>query len=122
VKKQGGAIRDLLSHPSLPALPSAAHLTDHWSEYKEQLMSRRYSLDLLGDTPLCQGLTLIRDRIKKELSQKGFILPVLLMILSDGKPTDGDPLPIIAELHRMGVLTLCCYLGDQDILASKRLY
>jgi hypothetical protein len=36
-KKPGGAVRDLLAQPSLPALPSVAQLTDHWDEYKEHL-------------------------------------------------------------------------------------
>ena len=47
---------------------------------------------------------------------------MLLLIVSDGGSTDGDPLPIITELHQMEVLTLCCYLGEQDILNAKRLY
>ena len=121
-KKPGGTVRDLLAQPSLPTLPSVAQLTDHWDEYKEHLTSKRYTLDLLGTTPLCQVLATIRDRIKGELAQKAFVLPVLLLIVSDGVSTDGDPLPIIAELQEMGVLTLCCYLGEQDILNAKRLY
>jgi hypothetical protein len=35
-KKPGGAVRDLLAHPPLPALPSVAQLTEHWSSYKEE--------------------------------------------------------------------------------------
>lgn len=121
-KKPGGAVRDLLAQPSLPALPSVAQLTDHWDEYKEHLTSKKYMLDLLGNTPLCQALATIRDRIGEELAQKSFVLPVLLLIVSDGMPTDGDPLPLISELHEMGALTLCCYLGEQDILNAKQLY
>lgn len=121
-KNPGGTVRDLLAQPLLPKLPSVAQLTDHWDEYKERLTSRKYTLDLLGTTPLCQALATIRDRIKGELAQKVFVLPVLLLIVSDGVSTDGDPLPIITELHEVGVLTLCCYLGEQDILNAKRLY
>jgi hypothetical protein len=121
-KNPGGPVRDLLVQPLLPKLPSVAQLTDHWDEYKERLTSRKYTLDLLGTTPLCQALATIRDRIKGELAQKVFVLPVLLLIVSDGVSTDGDPLPIITELHELGVLTLCCYLGEQDILNAKRLY
>ncbi len=121
-KKPGGAVRDLLDHPALSKFPSAAQITDHWNEYKDHLTSRKYTPDLLGDTPMCQALTIIRDRIQEELTHKDFTLPILLLILSDGYPTDGDPFPIIEELHGMGVLTLCCFLGDQDILNAKRLY
>jgi hypothetical protein len=66
-KKPGGVVRDLLAHPSLPTLPSVAQLTDHWSNYKEFLTSKTFTLDLLGSTPLCQALTTLRDRIKAEL-------------------------------------------------------
>ncbi len=121
-KQPGGPVRDLLNHPLLSKFPSAAQITDHWNEYKDHIISRKYTPDLFGDTPMCQSLAIIRDRIKEELSCKPFTLPVLLLIVSDGNPTDGDPLPFIAELHEIGVMTLCCFLGDQDILKAKRLY
>jgi hypothetical protein len=47
---------------------------------------------------------------------------MLLLIISDGLPDDGDPLPLIEELHTMNVMTLCCYLADRDILAPRQLY
>jgi hypothetical protein len=50
-KKPGGAVRDLLDHPALSKFPSAAQITDHWNEYKDHLTSRKYTPDLLGDTP-----------------------------------------------------------------------
>lgn len=121
-KEPGGAVRDLLNHPTLSRFPSAAQITNHWTEYKDHITSKKYGPDLFGDTPMCQALGIIRDRIKEELISQSFTLPVLLLIVSDGNSTDGDPLPIIEELHEMGVLTLCCFLGDQDILNAKRLY
>jgi hypothetical protein len=102
--------------------PSAAQITDHWDDYKDHIISRKYTLDVLGDTPMCRAIAIIRDRIQEELTLKDFTLPILLLLISDGNPTDGDPLPIIEELHKMGVLTLGCYLGNQDILNAKRLY
>ena len=121
-KKPGGAVRDLLDHPSLTRFPSAAQITDHWDEYRDHIISRKYTLDVLGDTPMCRALAIIRDRIQEELTLKDFTLPILLLIISDGNPTDGDPLPLIEELHKIGVLTLGCYLGNQDILNAKTLY
>jgi len=122
-KTHGGAIRDLLAHPSLTSLPSALELSEHWNDYKNHLLSMRaYTGDLFGGTPMCQALCLIRDRIKDVSAHKAFTFPILLLIISDGLPEDGDPLPLIDELHDMNVMTLCCYLADKDVLAPRQLY
>lgn len=122
-KIPGGPVRDLLAHPSLPSLPSASDLSENWPFYKERLLSLvEYTGDLFGTTPLCQALKAIRDRIKEEVKQRNFTKPILLLIISDGLADDGDPLPVITELHTLGVLTLCCYLADKDILAPRQLY
>lgn len=122
-KAPGGPVRDLLAHQLLPSLPSASDLSENWPSYKERLLSLvEYTGDLFGTTPLCQALKAMRDRIKEEVKQRNFTKPILLLIISDGLADDGDPLPIIAELHTLGVLTLCCYLADKDILAPRQLY
>ncbi len=122
-KTRGGAVRDLLAHPSLTSLPSAIELSEHWNDYKDHLLTMRaYTGDLFGSTPMCQALTTIRDRISAECKQRSFTFPMLLLIISDGLPDDGDPLPLIEELHTMNVMTLCCYLADRDILAPRQLY
>jgi hypothetical protein len=123
-KKPGGSVRDLLAHPSLPSLPSASDLSEHWNDYKNHLMTQReYTGDLFGSTPTRQALIMIRNRIREEYKKKAFTLPTLLLIISDGLADDGEnPLPIIKELHSMGVITLSCYLADKDILASRQLY
>lgn len=122
-KTRGGAIRDLLAHPSLTSLPSALELSEHWNDYKNHLLSMKaYTGDLFGGTPMCQALRLIRDRLKDVSANKAFTYPILLLIISDGLPEDGDPLPLIDELHAMNVTTLCCYLADQDVLAPRQLY
>ncbi len=122
-KSPGGAVRDLLAHPSLTSLPSATELSEHWNDYKNHLLSMKaYTGDLFGSTPMCQALTTIRDRISAECNQRSFTFPVLLLIISDGLSDDGDPLPLIEELHTMNVMTLCCYLADRDVLAPRQLY
>jgi|GEM_PF-2088042 hypothetical protein len=122
-KEPGGRVRDLLAHPQLTSFPSASELSDHWNDYKNNLLSyKRYTGDLFGSTPLCEALITIRERIKSLLAQKEFTMPILLFILSDGLPDDGDPLPLTEELHTMNVLTLCCYMANKDVLATKRMY
>lgn len=122
-KTPGGAVRDLLAHPTLPALPSAAQLSESWKDYQNHLLSwKAYTGDLFGSTPLCQALRTMRDRIREEGSRRNFTFPILLLIISDGLIDEGDPLPLIEELHAMGVMTLCCYLAERDVLASRTLY
>lgn len=122
-KTPGGAVRDLLAHPTLSSLPSAAELSEHWKDYQNHLLSwKAYTGDLFGMTPMCQALSVIRDRLKEVCSHKSFTFPILLLIISDGLPDDGDPLPLIEELHTMGVMTLCCYLAERDVLAPRKLY
>jgi len=122
-KTPGGAVRDLLAHPTLSSLPSAAELSEHWKNYQNHLLSwKAYTGDLFGMTPMCQALGVIRDRIKEECLRKSFTFPILLLIISDGLPDDGNPLPLIQELHAMGVMTLCCYLAERDVLAPRKLY
>lgn len=122
-KTPGGAVRDLLAHPLLPSLPSALDLSEHWNAYKAHLLSmKEYTGDLFGLSPLCQALKVMRDRVKEERKQHNFTLPILLLIISDGLADDGDPLPLIAELHSLDVMTLSCYLADKDVLAPRQLY
>lgn len=123
-KTPGGPVRDLFAHPVLPSLPSASELSDHWKAYQNNILSqKKYTGDLFGSTPTRQALLVIRDRIQKECKKRPFTFPVLLLIISDGLPDEHeDPLPLIDELHAMGVLTLCCYLADKDILAPRQLY
>lgn len=42
-----------------------------------------------------------------------------LFIVSDGKSTDGDPLPAVEFLKRWGVTVFSCYITNQDITASR---
>ncbi|HEU5377592.1 MAG TPA: TIR domain-containing protein [Ktedonobacteraceae bacterium] len=123
-KKPGGAVRDLLAHPTLTSLPSTADLDLYWNEYKKHLLSQKeYTGDLFGSTPLRQALVTIRNRIREECKKRSFTLPMLLLLISDGLADEGEnPLPIIKDLHAMGVVTLSCYLASKDILASQKLY
>ncbi|HLI87659.1 MAG TPA: hypothetical protein VKV37_03145 [Ktedonobacteraceae bacterium] len=119
-----GPVRDLLAHPSLPALPSASDLYEQREAYREHLFSaREFTLDLFGSSPMRRALARMRDRIKEECGRRTFTHPILLTIVSDGVSGDGDPLDIVADLqNNLGVMTICCYLGKEDVLAPRRLY
>ncbi|BCJ73811.1 hypothetical protein CS0771_33550 [Catellatospora sp. IY07-71] len=76
---------------------------------------------IYGDTPMCAALRQIRDRFVRELERTPTerTAPILLLV-SDGEPTDGDPEPIADEIRDLGVAIVSCYLTNVD-LASPRL-
>lgn len=78
-KKPGGAVRNLLAHPTLTSFPSPADLNLYWDNYKRHLLSRKeYTGDIFGTTPLRQALVTIRNRIREESRKRVFTLPMLL--------------------------------------------
>jgi hypothetical protein len=46
----------------------------------------------------------------------------LLLLFSDGIPTDGDPIPLSDELKKMNVIIVTCFLTDKDIQSPRTLY
>ena len=46
----------------------------------------------------------------------------ILFILSDGEPTDGNPLPVIESLKSLGVVVISCFVTEQDIANPRVLF
>ena len=78
---------------------------------------------IFGNTPMCQALRRINTRFTKEMKQgaNGGTMPVLLLI-SDGEPTDGDPEPLAKELQELGVTIIGCYITSHDIGTPRTLF
>lgn len=78
---------------------------------------------IFGSTPMCEAMRRIMNRFKMELKNRAdqSPLPVLLLV-SDGDPTDGDPEPLAEQLGHLGVITICCYITDQDLVAPRTLF
>jgi hypothetical protein len=75
---------------------------------------------IYGNTPMRTALTAVRDRFARELGK----VPeanALLLLVSDGEPTDGDPEPVAAEIRDMGVTIVSCYLTNFDLASPKRM-
>lgn len=45
----------------------------------------------------------------------------ILVIVSDGHSTDGDPRPIVARMRNAGVLVVCCYVTCGDVVNPRTL-
>ena len=47
---------------------------------------------------------------------------MVLFLLSDGEPTDGNPLSIVREIKEMGVSIICCLIDNKDIIDPQILF
>lgn len=75
---------------------------------------------IYGDTPMRTALTAVRDRFAREF-EKVSDVNALLLLVSDGDPTDGDPEPVAAQIRDMGVTIVSCYLTNFDLASPKRM-
>lgn len=74
---------------------------------------------IYGDTPMkalaCEVLERFERTPPLENEDRVFLL------LSDGEPTDDDPLPILVQLRERGVTVITCYVTDVDVANPKLL-
>ena len=73
---------------------------------------------IYGKTPMCYAMNGALDIFR----QASVNTAKVLFILSDGRATDGDPLPIAKKLRTLGVYIVTCYLTSDNIDNSKRLF
>lgn len=73
---------------------------------------------IYGSTPMCKAL----DDATAVFEERKNTNPKILFILSDGKSTDGDPLPFARKLHDSGVTMVTCFLTSDKIQNPRRLF
>jgi hypothetical protein len=69
---------------------------------------------IYGNTPMCAALRETHKRFRREMV-KAPGRPLTLLIVSDGYPTDGDPIPIADAIRSMGVDIIACLVTDRDM-------
>ena len=77
---------------------------------------------IFGNTPMREGLTEVAKRFERELKTRDKYTAPILFILSDGEPTDGNPLPIIESLRSLGVIIISCFVTEQNIANPRVLF
>ena len=81
---------------------------------------------IFGKTPMCSVLRAIGKRFAEELEKReyaGHNLTKILCLVSDGLPTDGDPLPIAKQLQSQHQLQIvACYITNQNIAPSRTIF
>jgi hypothetical protein len=116
-------VRDLLELPGeeTSTVPIDV-LSNRWSEYRDNVESM--ALEMFGDTPMAAGLSEAGERFGREVNQAPYDQTVLFL-LSDGQPTDASFDEIVKtarELQDQGILIVSCYVTDEDLTESRRLY
>lgn len=118
--RQGSPVRDLLSMPGQgETLVSARQLSADWPRYKANV--ERLIPEMFGNTPMGAAFDQALDRFARhQLSHEG---QKLLLIVSDGDPTDRPPEAILAQadaLKAQGILVISCYVTGADIAEPRR--
>lgn len=104
-------------------------LAEMWSRYSfSSTESRRV---IFGSTPMRACLAEVSDRFERERGANGFIPDdiaiteeSLLLVISDGEPTDGrgnQVAAIAAAMRDKGVHVACAYITDRDVQTPRSL-
>lgn len=85
----------------------------------EDLLMSRLSSVVGGETPLCEVLKQLDKRFPHLLLRRQ--RTPILVILSDGLATDGDPRPIVERMRKAGVVVFGCYVTGSDLFEPRTL-
>jgi hypothetical protein len=77
---------------------------------------------LFGATPFRAALERIRRRFESAPILGSRREHRVLLVISDGEPTDGDPLPLLDAIREGGVTVVSCFVTNQDIADPRVLY
>ncbi len=77
---------------------------------------------IFGSTPMRECMLEVAGRFEREVKLRGRNTKRILFVLSDGEPTDGDPLPVLEQVRAMEVTVVSCFVTDQDIANPRVLF
>jgi hypothetical protein len=120
-------VANLLSdNPIEDCVISSDLLLDGWSTYRDRI--RSYIPSMLGATPMVRAFERAEQVITRELRTNDYESDPVLLVLSDGLPTDGGskgPDNVRAtcdRLKQLGITILSCYISDDDVTMHRTLY
>jgi hypothetical protein len=77
---------------------------------------------IYGNTPMQSALKAVKSRFEKELRDLPKDTIPILFIISDGIPTDGNPMWVAQALKTTGVHIVSCFVTNQDIIHPRKLF
>jgi hypothetical protein len=119
-------VRDLLKlaadSEELPYTPNAAELNKHWKTYRTGILAQYVDMEF-NDAPLVQSLKIARERFTDEQKERKY--QPLLLVITNGKFTDGDYSDLIEEanaIKKYGVTVVIGFIGKNDIMPTRTLF
>jgi hypothetical protein len=108
-------------------LPKRGNQLKSLEEFANILESQDDEIEALetliyGNTPMCSALQVIQQRFRTELAKLPQNTISVLFILSDGEPTDGNPMPFANQLKGTGTYIVSCFLTNQNIIDPRKLF
>lgn len=77
---------------------------------------------IFGSTPMCQALQAVGERLRRELDDRSHgSTNTMLLLVSDGESTDGNPESSAEQIRELGVTVIGCYITDTDIVEPRTL-
>jgi hypothetical protein len=77
---------------------------------------------IYAETPMKKALGEIDKRFDRELKKRPRETNLVLFMVSDGMPTDGDPRLIAQGLKEKGVTIVSCFVTDKNVANPKILF
>jgi hypothetical protein len=97
-----------------------ASMMERWSKYRESMAIGNSLFG--GNTPMRECLAEIRARFERERSNHPQCSRFILLIVSDGAPSDGDPRPAALEVKASGVSIVSCFVAPDNLAGTKQLH
>jgi hypothetical protein len=120
----GPAVRDLLDRrgdgQSIVALEE---LSSQWEQWEGHFVKLAFAM--LGQTPMLAGFMELTERLRLERSKMSLFGPPIILVLSDGDPTDSSPDQVVSAaktLQDLGCIIISCYVTDSSVTEPRRLY
>jgi len=76
---------------------------------------------IYGATPMSAAASAIKARFERTKAKLGGDPNSILLVISDGEPTDGNPQSSFEAMRGAGVVVVSCFVTNDNILDSRKL-
>ena len=98
---------------------TVAELSELWTSDSSTRFEDLEAL-VYGNTPMQKAMEFASQRFEREPINQNETR--ILFVISDGEPTDGDPIHWFDQIKASGVSTVCCFVTDEDLAEPRKLF